>query len=126
SAGASASESAASPVNSAPVPGLWAVGVVAPGTTVTLTTPATVTPAGSYTNTAQVTASQQLDPDSTPNNNVPTEDDQASVTPVPGGTAQPPVAVNDSSLHNPAGLVTLNGTDNDTDPNLHLNLATVD
>src|SRR5262249_2779135 len=35
-------------------------------------------------------------------------------------------AVNDSSLHNPAGLVTLNVTDNDTDPNLDLNVATVD
>src|SRR5262249_59435786 len=69
---------------------------------------------------------QQFDPNSTPNNNVASENDQASITLTPGATAQPPVAVNDSSLHNPAGPVTLNVTDNDTDPNLNLDPSTVD
>jgi uncharacterized repeat protein (TIGR01451 family) len=67
-----------------PTTGLWNVGVMAPGTTQTLTITASVNPTGPYTNTAQVTASQQFDPNSTPNNNVPTEDDQATVTLTPG------------------------------------------
>jgi uncharacterized repeat protein (TIGR01451 family) len=45
-----------------------------------LTITATVVTAGPITNTTQVSAAQQFDPDSTPNNNVPTEDDQDSVT----------------------------------------------
>src|SRR5262249_41995275 len=63
-----------------PVTGLWNVGAMAPGTTVTLNITATINPTGSYANTVQVTASQHFDPDSTPNNNVATEDDQATVT----------------------------------------------
>lgn len=67
--------------------GVWTVGNLAVGEsvllelTVQLPTPA---PAGGYVNVAQVTASDLPDPDSTPNNNVPSEDDQASVT-VPTG-----------------------------------------
>lgn len=67
--------------------GAWTVGNLAVGETVLLEltvqlpTPA---PAGGYVNVAQVTASDLPDPDSTPNNNLPTEDDQASVT-VPTG-----------------------------------------
>src|SRR5262249_12783755 len=38
----------------------------------------------------------------------------------------PPVAVNDSSLNNPPGPVTLNVTANDTDPNNDLDPSTVD
>src|SRR4029434_5868007 len=38
----------------------------------------------------------------------------------------PPVAVNDSSLNNPLGPVTLNVTANDTDPNNDLDPSTVD
>src|SRR5262249_14207117 len=85
-----------------PATGAWLGGVMAPGTTQTLNITATVNATGPYTNTAQVTASQQFDPDSTPNNNVTSEDDQASITLTPGAAAQPPVAVNDSSLRNPA------------------------
>jgi uncharacterized repeat protein (TIGR01451 family) len=69
-----------------PTTGLWNVGAIAPGTTLTLTITADVNPSGPYTNTAQVTASDQFDPNSTPNNNVPTEDDQATVTLTPGAT----------------------------------------
>jgi CshA-type fibril repeat protein len=39
---------------------------------------------------------------------------------------QPPVAVNDSSLNNPPGVVTLNILANDSDPNGDLNPASVD
>lgn len=39
--------------------------------------------ANEYTNTAQITASDQIDPNSTPNNDDPTEDDQKSLTLTP-------------------------------------------
>ena len=75
------------------VTGLWTLpGTMAPGTTQTLHITATADPNGPYTNTAQVVSmgdfpppsgiSLYLDPDSTPNNNVPTEDDQATVSPI--------------------------------------------
>src|SRR5690606_22909968 len=44
---------------------------------------ATVNAAGPYANTAQVSASDVGDPDSTPGNDVAGEDDQDTVTPVP-------------------------------------------
>jgi uncharacterized repeat protein (TIGR01451 family) len=109
-----------------PNTGQWLVGVMAPATTQVLNIIGTVNPTGPYINTAQVTASQQFDPNSTPNNNVASENDQASAPLTPGAPAQPPVAVNDSSLHNPGGPVTLNVTTNDTDPNLDLDPSTVD
>jgi LPXTG-site transpeptidase (sortase) family protein len=63
--------------------GVWNIGALAVNTPVTLTITATVNPTGPYMNTAEVTASNQVDPDSTPNNNNPNEDDQASVTVTP-------------------------------------------
>src|SRR5262249_10037214 len=50
-----------------PTTGLWNVGVIAPGTSETLNILATVNATGSLTNTAQVSASNQFDPNSTPN-----------------------------------------------------------
>jgi uncharacterized repeat protein (TIGR01451 family) len=60
--------------------GIWTVGSVANGAKATLQVTATLTSGNSVTNTAEVTASGQPDPDSTPGNGVATEDDQASVT----------------------------------------------
>ena len=64
--------------------GVWSVGNLNSGTSVTLLIEATVNGSGVFFNTAQVTASNNNDPDSTPNNNVATEDDQdsASTTPI--------------------------------------------
>ncbi len=60
---------------------------IANGNTVSLTYTATVIEGDgsilAYTNTAQVTASDQYDPDSTPNNNIINEDDQAIANTVP-------------------------------------------
>ncbi len=58
--------------------GIWSVGSLANGASATLQLTATVNAFGSITNTAQVSASNQSDPDSTPNNNNAAEDDQAS------------------------------------------------
>ncbi|HYG74921.1 MAG TPA: DUF11 domain-containing protein, partial [Planctomycetota bacterium] len=63
--------------------GVWAIGTINNGGSATLTITATVATSGAKTNTAQVSASDQADPDSTPNNNNAGEDDQASVTVTP-------------------------------------------
>ena len=55
-------------------------------TTKTLTLTAKVKAIGAYINTIEVTASDKPDPDSTPNNHIPSEDDQAYATVTP---AQP-------------------------------------
>ena len=74
--------------------GLWQIGDLALNETVTLNMTVRVNTSGSYTNTAEVVTSLILDPDSTPNNHDPDEDDQASVTVIPrnrtGGSNPPP------------------------------------
>jgi large repetitive protein len=61
--------------------GVWTVGVVQVGVPQTLTLRGVIQATGIYTNTAEVTASPNFDPNSTPGNNNPAEDDQDSVTP---------------------------------------------
>ena len=63
-----------------PLTGAWTVGAIQVGTSETLTITARVTASGSITNTAEVAASGAPDPDSTPGNGDPNEDDQASAT----------------------------------------------
>ncbi len=67
--------------------GLWSVGSLANGASATLQVVALVVNTGTITNTAEVTASDQPDPDSTPGNNNPSEDDRASAS---VGAAAPP------------------------------------
>jgi uncharacterized repeat protein (TIGR01451 family) len=69
--------------------GSWSVGSLASGSSTTLTVIATVATAGVKTNTAEVTAADEPDVNSTPNNHVPTEDDQSSVA------LTPPASVGD-------------------------------
>lgn len=66
--------------------GVWTVGTLASGGTATLQITATVTTPGAKTNTAQVSASDQFDGDSTPGNSAPAEDDQASAVVTPSST----------------------------------------
>ncbi len=64
--------------------GLWTIGALAAGASIALNVTVTVNAAGPYTNAAQVTASDQTDPDSTPNNGIGNgEDDQASQATTP-------------------------------------------
>ncbi len=63
--------------------GTWRVGALNNGATATLTLNVNVTGATPIINTAQVSSADQFDPDSTPNNSIGTEDDQASVTITP-------------------------------------------
>jgi large repetitive protein len=66
--------------------GVWTVGTLASGASATLQITATVVTAGAKTNTAQVSASDQFDVDSTPGNSLATEDDQASAVVTPNAT----------------------------------------
>ncbi|NER17477.1 PKD domain-containing protein [Spongiivirga citrea] len=103
----------------------WSNLTINNGNTVSLTFQATVNATGNYNNTAQVTASDQFDPDSTPNNNLGAEDDQSSVaiTILPN---DPPVADNDSSLGNTVGATVLvNIIDGDTDVDGTVEINTV-
>src|SRR5262249_54634560 len=65
--------------------GLWVLGstlgATAPNNTAVLHITATVGPSGTYTNVAEINSSDSFDPNSTPNNGVPTEDDYSAVTP---------------------------------------------
>ena len=56
--------------------GIWTIGNLNVGNTATLQITADVVAAGTFTNVAQVNLSDQYDPDSTPDNDDPTEDDQ--------------------------------------------------
>lgn len=68
-----------------PITGIWQVGTVANGATETLTIVVDVNASGNYANTSQIIASDAFDIDSTPNNNIPSEDDQDEIilTPEP-------------------------------------------
>jgi uncharacterized repeat protein (TIGR01451 family) len=65
------------------VTGLWTVGAVARGANPALSIVATVTGAAPITNAAEISASDQYDPNSRPNNNSATENDYSSVTLIP-------------------------------------------
>ncbi len=60
--------------------GVWDVGNMRDNLSRTLDIIANVETTGAITTTAEITAVTETDPDSTPNNNDPNEDDQASVT----------------------------------------------
>jgi hypothetical protein len=68
--------------------GVWTVGSLASGASATLQIVATVSTSGAQSNYAQVSASDQYDPDSVVNNNSTTEDDDDTVvvTPLSNGT----------------------------------------
>ncbi|HUP84576.1 MAG TPA: Ig-like domain-containing protein [Acidimicrobiales bacterium] len=66
-----------------PVTGIWSLASAAVGSTTNLTITATAVSGATMVNTAEVVASSVLDPDSSPDNGIATEDDQASVTLTP-------------------------------------------
>ena len=63
--------------------GLWSIGTLISGASATLNVVANVNASGAYTNVAEVTAIDQMDSDSTPNNNILAEDDQDDVVVTP-------------------------------------------
>ena len=75
------------------VTGDWDIGTITAGTTLNLQITATVNLNNAYTNTAEVSRMNEFDPDSMPNNNIETEDDQDTVTLL----IRPPVNPNPST-----------------------------
>src|SRR6056297_140006 len=67
------------------IAGSWDLPAITDGSTETLEVRAIVLSSGEYKNTAELIALDTYDPDSNPNNNLGSEDDQATVIPVPGG-----------------------------------------
>ncbi|MGN7515645.1 MAG: gliding motility-associated C-terminal domain-containing protein [Allomuricauda sp.] len=63
--------------------GIWNVGSLANGSSVSLNILCTVNPSGDYDNVAEITGHDQVDVDSSPNNDSPSEDDQDGVSVVP-------------------------------------------
>ena len=61
------------------------MGTINNGATATLQITVTVNAVGTYNTIAQVTTSDQFDPDSSPNNNIGGEDDEAAVALAPAG-----------------------------------------
>ena len=67
---------------------IWTLGAISAGSNASINIIVTVDQDGEVANTAQVATSDQTDPDSTPDNNIPGEDDQDSAS-VTGFTPQP-------------------------------------
>ncbi|TAI47214.1 PKD domain-containing protein [Flagellimonas allohymeniacidonis] len=67
--------------------GSWALANLANGSTETLQIVVEVLASGDYRNTAELIAMDTTDPDSTPDNNLSSEDDQDTIVPVPEGQA---------------------------------------
>lgn len=67
------------------IAGTWDLPDLANAITATIEIRARVLSNGEYKNTAELIASDLYDPDSAPNNNLGSEDDQSTVIPVPGG-----------------------------------------
>ncbi|MET1259864.1 gliding motility-associated C-terminal domain-containing protein [Flagellimonas sp. DF-77] len=67
--------------------GSWDISTLVNGTTETLEIRAMVLSNGDYSNTAELIALDTFDPDSSPDNNLNSEDDQDTVNPVPTGLA---------------------------------------
>ncbi|MEM7082061.1 MAG: OmpA family protein [Pseudomonadota bacterium] len=86
--------------------GIWTVGALAAGAVETLQIVATTLATGDHTNVAEVATSDVFDPDSTPGNNDPSEDDQSSavVTPLLIGLAK---SVSAGPINNGDGTFTL-------------------
>jgi uncharacterized repeat protein (TIGR01451 family) len=69
--------------------GVWTIGNLANGANATLTITATVNAAGNYTNTAEVTAVTEMDPDSTPGDGVGDDFNSLTTTPAAAGGSCP-------------------------------------
>ncbi len=65
--------------------GIWTVGNIIAGNTSVINITASVNPTGNYTNITEVSAADNVDLDSTPNNGIAGEDDQfeITITPIP-------------------------------------------
>ena len=110
-----------------PATGLWDVGSLPASSSATLTVTARVVGSGTITNTAQVADVDQGDPDSSPGNNVPTEDDQdeAVITVAPAADLTLTKTV-DTPAPNVGDQVTFTVTLRNDGPDTATNVAVTD
>ena len=90
-----------------PATGLWTVGNLPPNVSVSLRLVVTMTGSTGVVNTAEVYSVAEIDPNSTPNNNDPSENDQASVTigvVAPSNTAPTLEAIPDQTVDEGAAI----------------------
>ncbi len=109
-----------------PATGLWDIGAISSGSSVTLDITARVDSTAGIVNTAELITSDQPDPNSTPNNNDPDEDDQASV--LINSIADLAVSKSDAPDPVDAGSLltyTLNVTNNGPDDTLGVDVVDV-
>lgn len=106
--------------------GIWTVGTVNSAGTATLDIVATTATIGAKINSAQITVADQFDSDSTVNNNVPTEDDQASVTVTPQVADLSLTKTVNNATPNKNENVTFTITVNNGGPNAGTNVAITD
>ncbi len=106
--------------------GVWTVGTIANGANASLQIVASVNSTGAKTNTAQVTAADQADSDSTPNNNVSTEDDQSAVVVTPQIADLSLTKIVSNATPNVGGNVTFTITVSNAGPNSATNVAVAD
>jgi uncharacterized repeat protein (TIGR01451 family)/fimbrial isopeptide formation D2 family protein len=85
--------------------GAWTVGSLASGDSATLTVTVRDGVAGSIVNTAEVVAETQRDPNSTPDNHNPNEDDQSTVSLLSSHATPPPTEATQSSAPAPQGPI---------------------
>ncbi|NNF51076.1 MAG: tandem-95 repeat protein, partial [Gammaproteobacteria bacterium] len=96
----------------APATGVWTVGDLAAPGSAGLNITVTVNAVGPYENVAEVTASDSADPDATPGNGDPAEDDYASNTPA---VNRSPVANDDTASTATDSSIAVDVLSNDTD-----------
>lgn len=106
--------------------GIWTVGTIANGANASLQIVATVNTIGAKTNTAQVTAADQADSDSTPNNSVATEDDQSAVVITPQIADLSLTKIVSNATPNVGGNVTFTITVSNAGPNAATNVTVGD
>ncbi|MGB7345046.1 MAG: SdrD B-like domain-containing protein [Pirellulaceae bacterium] len=98
--------------------GIWTIGTVTPGASPSLQITARVDSVGTKTNIAQIQTSDINDPDSTPGNNNPAEDDQASVTVTPASANLSLTKTVNNTSPNIGENVTFTITVNNAGPNV--------
>jgi uncharacterized repeat protein (TIGR01451 family) len=87
--------------------GTWNAGAIAVSGSVTLHVVARVLASGNYTNVAEIAVCDQADPDSTPGNAAPGEDDYAQSAVTPGAVADVSVTNSDGvTSYTPGGTLT--------------------